>query len=99
MPECKNCQKSFNRARDTRLFCSDKCRVYWHRKISVTDVSVTKNSPVVKDDLSVTPKKDKPLIKAKDSVTSVTDSVTKKPSVFDKCPKHGVPKIRCGCKI
>jgi len=59
MPLCKYCEKSFNRARDTKKFCSDKCRVYWNRKNSVTNktVSVT---PIPK----ISPKQEK------DSVTS-----------------------------
>ena len=38
MPKCKYCEKDFNRERDTKKFCSPKCRVYWNRnkKISVT---------------------------------------------------------------
>jgi hypothetical protein len=37
---CLNCKKELIKARNTRKFCSDKCRVYFHRKHSVTD-SVT----------------------------------------------------------
>lgn len=43
MPTCKYCQKDFNRARDTKIYCSDRCRLYSFRKVSVTpkDISVT----------------------------------------------------------
>ena len=50
MPICKYCEKDFNRARDTRLFCSDRCRVYWNRHNSVTDKKIS----VTKEPVSVT---------------------------------------------
>jgi len=59
MPICKYCGEEYLRNRDTKRFCSDKCRVYWHRRNSVTDIK----KPTPGDSVTVSPKQ------AKDSVT------------------------------
>lgn len=38
MSICKHCKQEYKPIRSTSLYCSDKCRVYYGRKGSVTDL-------------------------------------------------------------
>jgi hypothetical protein len=76
MPTCKYCQKDFNRARDTKIYCSDKCRLYHFRGLSVTDkieeISVTRGDSVTAS-----------LNKATDEPVSVTNEEPIEEIVYD----------------
>lgn len=90
---CLYCGKVFNPVRKTAKFCTNKCRVYYCRKIKVnkkdldnidraTEIIEKKYRATVPQPILKTPEKNK---------------VKKMKSKFDICPKHNSMYFTCGC--
>lgn len=71
--KCRYCEKEFESKRSTRQFCSHRCQVAWHRKVSVTGTTKQKLVSVTEPDESVTVNP----VTVTSNVTVREDSVTK----------------------